>query len=308
MVASVGRLRRVALREVWPHEALDFTKWLGENLDVLNEVLGLNLQNPESEQAAGDFRVDVVAEEADGTLVVIENQLGQSDHDHLGKIITYLTGLEAKKAIWIVADPRPEHVAAISWLNSESSTAKFYLVKVEAVRIGTSEPAPLLTKIVAPSTEPSIKQELTERHTLRYRFWASLLEAAKPRSRLFANISPGTDNWMGAGAGKSGVWYQYVIRQHDATVCLYMSRGRLEENRLIFDALHESKDSIEATFGEPLDWVKREDRQTCEIRKVIPGGGYRDDEDAWSAIQDRMIDSMTRLETALRPFIARLPV
>ena len=74
MVASIGRLRRVGLREVWPHEALDFTKWLGENLDVLNEVLGLTLQNPESEQAAGDFRVDVVAEEADGTLVVIENQ------------------------------------------------------------------------------------------------------------------------------------------------------------------------------------------------------------------------------------------
>jgi hypothetical protein len=142
MVTSVGRLRRVGLREVWPHEAIDFTKWLADNLDVLNEVLSLTLQNPESEQAAGDFRVDIVAEEADGTPVVIENQLAQSDHAHLGKIITYLTGLEAKRAIWIVSDPRPEHITAVSWLNSESSTAKFYLVKVEAVRIGASDPAP----------------------------------------------------------------------------------------------------------------------------------------------------------------------
>lgn len=307
MVSSVGRLRRVGLREVWPHEALDFTKWLGDNLDVLNEVLGLSLQNPESEQAAGDFRVDIVAEEADGTPVIIENQLGQSDHAHLGKIITYLTGLEAKKAIWIVADPRPEHVASISWLNSESSTAKFYLVKVEAVRIGTSDPAPLLTKIVAPGAEPSIKQDLTERHALRYRFWSSLLETAKPRSRLFANISPGNDNWMGAGAGKSGVWYQYVIRQHDSSVCLYISRGRAEESRLIFDRLQGSKEAIDAAFGEQLDWIGRDDRQTCEIRKVIAGGGYRDDEELWPAIQEKMIDSMARLENALRPFIAALP-
>jgi hypothetical protein len=130
---------------------------------------------------------------------------------------------------------------------------------------------------------------------------------AKPKSRLFANISPGNDNWMGAGSGKSGVWYQYVIRQHDDSVCLYISRGSAEENKHIFDAIHEHNDAIDASFGEPLAWIKREDRLTCEVRKTIPGGGYRDDEETWPAIQDRMIDAMTRLESATRPFIARLP-
>jgi len=174
----VGRLLRLPLREVWKHEALDFTTWLQDNIDVLNEVIGLTLSNAEREQSAGTFSVDLVAEDETGNPVVIENQLEKSDHDHLGKVITYLTAIGAKSAIWIVADPRPEHVGAISWLN-ESSSAAFYLLKVEAVRIGDSPPAPLLTLIVGPSKESrdvgSTKKELAERHLVRRTFWTELL-------------------------------------------------------------------------------------------------------------------------------------
>ena len=126
----IEKLQRVALREVWKHEALDFTKWLEENIDVLNDVLDLSLSSAESEQSAGAFSVDVLAEDEAGNPVVIENQLEASNHDHLGKLITYLTAIEARTAVWIVANPRPEHVRAMSWLN-ESSTASFYLVKVK---------------------------------------------------------------------------------------------------------------------------------------------------------------------------------
>jgi hypothetical protein len=105
--------------------------------DVLNDALGITLVNVEREQAAGSFSIDLVAEDEGGGKVIIENQLEKSNHDHLGKLITYLTALNARAAIWIVAEPRPEHVAAISWLN-DSSSAAFYLVKVEAVRIGSS--------------------------------------------------------------------------------------------------------------------------------------------------------------------------
>ena len=149
----IGRLQRVVnLREVWEHEALHFTPWLEENIDVLNNEIDLSLSIVEREQAAGDFSVDLVAEDESGNPVIIENQLERSNHDHLGKLITYLTAIGAKAAIWIVEDPRPEHIGAISWLN-ESSAASFYLLKLEAVRIEDSPLAPLLTLIVGPSEE-----------------------------------------------------------------------------------------------------------------------------------------------------------
>ena len=149
----IGRLHRVPLREVWKHEAYDFTQWLEENIDVLSEALDLTLVNVESEKKTESaFSVDLVAEKENGETVIIENQLERSNHDHLGKLITYLTAMQASAAVWIVSEPRPEHVAAIAWLN-EGSSADFYLLKVEALRIETSPPAPLLTIIVGPTEE-----------------------------------------------------------------------------------------------------------------------------------------------------------
>ena len=122
------------------------------------------------------------AEDESGRSVIIENQLERSNHDHLGKVITYLASYGAETAIWIVADPRPEHVAAVTWLN-ESSPASFYLFKVEAVRIGVSAPAPLLTRIVGPSAETQAigitKKERSERASIRRRFWTGLLDHAR---------------------------------------------------------------------------------------------------------------------------------
>ena len=128
----------------WENEEV-FTKWLKDNINELNDVIDLSLSNVRREQAAGDFSVDLVAEDESGNLVVIENQLEQGDHKHLGQVITYLTARDAKAAIWIVKEARPEHINAISWLN-ESSSASFYLIK-----IGDSEP--LLTIIVDPSMD-----------------------------------------------------------------------------------------------------------------------------------------------------------
>ena len=112
----IGRLERVPLREVWMHEAHDFNQWLELNIDVLNDTLDLEIVNVDREQAASKFSIDLVAEDIHGRQLIIENQLGKSDHDHLGKLITYLTALGAKGAIWIVKDPRPEHLAAVQWL------------------------------------------------------------------------------------------------------------------------------------------------------------------------------------------------
>ena len=307
---SIGKLERVPLREVWRHEALDFTKWLEGNIDVLGEVLDLSLTNVEREQDAGDFSVDLVAEDAAGEAVIIENQLGKSDHDHLGKLLTYLAALEAKIAISIVGDPRPEHVKAAGWLN-ESGLARFYLVKLEAVRIGGSPPAPLLTLITGPSEETTEtgekKKELAGRHEARLRFWAGLLDRAKQRTKLHANISPGTASWVGASAGRSGLAFNYVILKKGARVELYIDVDTEsgEGNKRFFRALEAQKDAIEADFGGALEWDLLEGARACRISAPLDVAGWKD-EAQWPAAQDAMIDTMIRFEKALRPRLEKL--
>lgn len=170
----IGKIIRRPLREVWKHEALDFTTWLVENIDVLSEALDLPLQEAKREQAAGNFSVDLVAEDDRGNTVVIENQLEKSNHDHLGKVITYLAALDARVAVWIVSEPRPEHTQAITWLN-ELQQASFYLVKAEAICIDSSAPACLFTLITGPSDETrevgETKKEIADRFAIRRRFW-----------------------------------------------------------------------------------------------------------------------------------------
>jgi len=111
----VGRLEYVPLREIWKHEAYDFTTWLFENCDVLNEQLGLTISPIEKEKSVGPFNVDILGEDSAGRAVIIENQLTRTDHDHLGKLLTYMSNLDAKVAIWVSTDPRPEHVTAINF-------------------------------------------------------------------------------------------------------------------------------------------------------------------------------------------------
>lgn len=309
--AGIGKLERVALREVWEHEAYDFTQWLQENIDVLNTALDLNLVSVDREQTAGSFSIDLVAEDQGGKMVIIENQLEKSNHDHLGKLITYLTGMGAKAAIWIVSDPRPEHVAAITWLN-ESSSAEFYMVKVEAVRIGNSPPAPLLTLIVGPSKETeavgTTKKDIAERFELRRRWWTQLIERSQQVNKLHAHISPGDWGWLGASAGIRGLNLNYVVTMDESSAELYIDRGKGSEaeNKSIFDQLQAHKGEIEKSFGGTLSWERLEGKRACRIRYLQPGGGYRSPEEDWPRIQDGIINVMDRLEKALRPYLKQL--
>ncbi|MEN8446146.1 MAG: DUF4268 domain-containing protein, partial [Cyanobacteria bacterium J06555_13] len=267
----------------------------------------------EREQPAGAFNVDLVAEEEGGGTAVIENQLEKSDHDHLGKLITYVANYQAKYAIWIVADPRPEHTQAINWLNEAGITA-FYLLKIEAIKIGDSLPAPLLTLIVGPSQESlevgETKKEMAERDTLRYKFWTELLERAKERTNLHSNITPGQYSWIGVSSGKRGLNYNYTVRQNEAVTELYIDRGKEteQENQTIFDQLLAHKDAIESSFGSSLHWGELEGKRACRIKKVIQSGGYRSEEETWPAIHEAMIDHMIRLEAALSPYINQLNI
>jgi hypothetical protein len=307
---SIGKLERVDLREVWKHEAMDFTQWLQENIGVLNDALDLNLVNVDREKATGDFSIDLVAEDDGGGTVIIENQLEKSNHDHLGKIITYLTGMGARSAIWIVSDPRPEHVAAIAWLN-EASSAAFYMVKVEAVRIGDSPAAPLFTLIVGPSDETKevgqTKQKIAERYVIRKRWWTQLVERSAKVSKLHAHITPGEYSYLGTSSGVRGLNLNYTVTQEESTAELYIDRGKNseEENKDIFDQLQAHRAEIEKVFGGTLSWERLEGKRACRIA-YTEAGGYRSPDTKWPELQDGIIDAMTRLERALRPFVNQL--
>jgi len=308
---TIGKIHRVPLREVWRHEARDFTVWLEENIEVLNDALDVAIVSADREQPAGDFNVDLVCENNAGDLVVIENQLERSNHDHLGKLITYLTALDAKVAIWIVSEPRPEHVKAISWLN-ESSSASFYLVKVEAIQIGDSEAAPLLTLITGPSIEAirsgETKKEIASRYLIRRTFWAALLEESKRKTKLHSSISPGSHSWLGSGAGlPAGLSLNYAVRRHDSQVELYIDghQGSEEHNRVIFAELFSKRAEVEASFGEQLVWEPLEGRRACRISKRIDIGGWQDEEE-WPEVHRLLVESMVALESALRPHMKGL--
>ncbi len=308
----VGRLERVDLRKVWMHEAQDFTTWLEQHLDILSEHIGFELSMLEREKSAGAFSADIFAEGSNGETVVIENQLEKTDHDHLGKLVTYLSNLDAKTAIWITSSPRPEHITAINWLNeiSPPDTA-FFLVKVEAYKIGGSEPAPLFTKICEPSPEAreigEQKQHLADRHIKRLNFWKQLLEKARDRIGLHSNVSPSKDNWVSAGAGKAGMGWSYSIIMDRGSVELFIDRGpgRKDETDKIYETILRNQQKIEERFGEPLIWDRVEGRRVCRIKSLCNVGGLRDS-DLWHDIQEDMIDRMMRLERALKESLQKL--
>ncbi len=304
---DIGKLARVPLREVWKHEAYDFSQWLQENSEVLAEVLDVNLANVDREQAAGSFSVDLVAEDEGGGTIVIENQLEKSDHDHLGKLLTYAVAHSARAAVWIVSEPRPEHVAVIAWLN-ESSSSDFYLLKVEAVRIGESPPAPLLTVIVGPSEEAKAvghqKKELAERYNIRHAWWARLV--AMPEAKLHSHITPGSYEWIGVSSGIRGLNLNYVVTQDRCGAELYIDRGKdsVTENKAIFDKLSGFRDDIEKVIPEAVSWQRLDSRRASRIR-IDLDGGYRRPEDQWGEIHSKQVAAMNHLYQALRPYLSK---
>lgn len=308
---AIAKIERVPLREVWKHEAYDFSQWLEENVDVLSDAIDREIENVEREKKTqSTFSVDLVAESSDGSSIIIENQLERSDHDHLGKLITYLTAMQAGIAVWIVADPRPEHVAALNWLN-ESTSADFFLLKLEAIRIGESLPAPLLTVIVGPSEEgKSIgrsKREMSERHHTLHNWWSKLVR--HPNATHHSHIRPGYDSWIATGAGVRGATYNFVVTKKETSAELYVDRGRDmgHENLYIFDQLHAKKEQIEGAFGGSLSWERLEGKRACRIRASVEGG-YSDPEENWAVTHNRITDVMTRLFSALDPQLRAIEI
>lgn len=312
---NVEKITRIGIREAFPLEPRHFTPWLRDNIDVVSDAIGIELISPMSEQSTGNFSVDIKAETVDGETVVIENQYGNSDHDHLGKLITYLSSFSAKVAIWIVETPKQEHINALTWLNEGENNCDFYLLRVEAIKIGESAAAPLLSLIAGPSVESKqIGQKRkadNENDRLRGQFWDDLLEVSSSINiKHFAAIkASGRDAWIGSTAGKKGLTYVYWVNQTNCRIELRIDRGKdsEQENIDILEALRKHRPEIESSFGGELNWADLEGYRVCSIRKEI-SGGYKNSQDEWKAILSNLADNMNRLIKATSKHVKALSI
>lgn len=306
---KISRLDYVSIREVWQHEAADFTTWLANNIDYINDKLGFTLNALETEKQIGSFNVDIYCEDEQGNSAIIENQLERTDHSHLGQILTYAVGIDAKTVIWISPDPRVEHVEAIEWLNEVTPVdMRWYILKIEAVKIDNSPIAPLFSIIAEPSQERKatgeVKKDVAERHQKRILFWEGLLRVLSEKTSLFRNISPSRDNWLTAGTGVGGVNYLIAIKMNGAAIKLVINKDR-ELNKKIFDYIYERKDRIEEIFGNKINWRRMDNQVSSRIEHEVDNCGLGD-ESTWDQGYETIADRLIKWDEAFKPYFGEM--
>ena len=308
---NVSKLTKVKIKDIWKTEDRDFTPWLVENIARLNEDIGFNIQDPQKENRLENFIVDIVGEDDEGK-VIIENQYNKSDHDHLGKLLTYLSNVAGtKKAIWIVEEARADHLTTINWLNENVETCSFYLVKIEVFKIQNSPPAANFNLLAGPTEITKIKQKInvedSNRGKARYDFWSLFLERAKSKTNMYGTTTPRIYSWLGISSGLRGVGYNCAVNKNSAQAEVYIDRGKdaPNENNDIFKVLEQNKEKIEKDFGGQLMWEPLHESRACRIKAVIDLGGWQD-EDKWEEVHNKLIENCINLKKSFDPIIKDL--
>ena len=275
MGKALGVLTKVPIREIWKKEP-DFSAWLAEdaNLAQLGQKVGVDILTEETEAGVGDFSADILAKEDGGErLVIIENQYGDTNHDHLGKLITYAAGRGAKVLIWVVEDARDEHRAAVQWLNDNTAEdIGVFLVQIEIFVIGDSQPAPNFTVLVSPNDwVKSTRQNASssERNKKQAAWWTAFMDyaLAKPEFKKYFNRRKGQgQHWLDLPIGSSQYHIALSVIQNRISASIYIS-----DNKSIFNAFYEHKTEIEKELGFEMDWQPLPEKKACRIIVTCPG-------------------------------------
>ena len=304
---KLGKLKEIDIRTVWAHEQYDFSKWLAteENIKELGDVLNLSLTEIETEKFVGSYRCDIVCkDEITGKSVLIENQLEPTNHDHLGKIITYASGLDASVVVWVVASAREEHASAIEWLNKHTtSDVDFFLIEVHAYTIGDSAPAPMFKVIEQPNDfAKSVKSlansgDLNESQVRRLEFWNMLNDALDQKP--FNKHKATTDHWYTVAVGSSQCYISIdlVNKEHKIRVGLWVT-----DNKEMYDMFYSHREEIEAAFGETLDWDRLDNKKASIFSTSIPGLNFNK-QDNYPELIDLAIEKTVKLREAVKPFL-----
>ena len=315
MKKPLSRLQRVPLREAWKHESGDFTPWLAEaeNLNTLAQTLGLGeLELVATEHWVGEFKLDILCTNG-ADQVIIENQLEKTNHAHLGQIITYAAGIGAKKVIWVAETFRPEHVAALEFLNQNTTDdLNFFAVQVELWRIENSPLAPNFEVLVKPNEWAKTGREqaraaatATPAKQRHLKMWTALVALLAKRAPHIRPQKPRPQHWLNNAIGRSGFALNPTASNKDNRlgVEIYIAHN---EAKQMFHALLAQKVEIERQLGFALDWQELPDAQACRIatwRLNSPQG----DESRWGEYLDWYVDQIVKMDNVFRPLIQALP-
>lgn len=314
MKIQLGKLESIPLREAWENEASQFTPWLAqpENIELLSEALGIELEVTGREQSVGSFSADVLCKDAaTGQTVLIENQLERTDHTHLGQIITYAAGLNANTVVWISASLREEHRAAIDWLNENTvETPQFFGVEVELWRIGDSPYAPKFnvvskpndwSKTVYAAAHSLAGATLSETKLQQQRYWAALGEFIERNNKGIRPQKPLPQHWTNFSIGRSGMHLAATVNsvEERISVQLYLWSDQAKEQ---FRQLEQSKPQIEAAIGEKLEWEELPGRKAARIalyrQNIDPGN-----EDDWASQHEWLASKIATFNQVFRPLV-----
>ncbi len=268
---KLGKMIRITdLRSVWPHEANDFTKWLAqeENLALLSDAIDIELELEERESSVGSFNVDIFAKET-GTnrRVIIENQLEDTNHDHLGKLITYASGKGAEVIIWVVKRARDEHRQAIEWLNQHTdSNIGFFLLEIELWQIGDSMKAPRFNIVEKPndwSKTMKTIEGLSDTDLLKLEFWTGFNDAMSNNDEFkhhFRARKASPQHWYDLSIGSSA--YHVCLTINTQKQCIGVDIY-IDDDKELFAQFKSHKDEIAAMLNSEVEW--REAKKACRF-------------------------------------------
>lgn len=306
---NIGKMQEVDIRDLWKHEQYDFSAWLAkdENIELLNEQLGLTLVDINAEAYVGSYRCDLLAvDETSGVKVIIENQLENSNHDHLGKIITYASGLDAKVIVWIVKEARAEHRSAIEWLNNNTSQdINFFLIELHAYQIGNSDPAPMLQIVEQPNDfikESKISKTsdtLNKSQSERVEFWTLFNDHVIAHSKPFNMRKATTHHAYDIAIGVSYAHMAVTLVNKDSFVGVEIY---IPERKSLYDKLYSLKDEIENKLGFQMDWMRLDNAKASRILYKIPGLNF-DDHSNYDQLIDDAIDKVVKIRDTFKNYL-----
>ena len=318
-MSTIDTLITVPVRELWPNEANDFTPWLHANPGILGDVLGTELFPEELEAAVGRYSADLLFRDSSDRIVVVENMFGPTDHDHLGKLITYSAGLDAGVAVLIAEQFRDEHRSALDWLNHISQNdLAFFGVILEAWRIGDSNPAPRLRVDTQPdnwsrAVRSTIGGDSPTAQSYR-RFWGRFLpklhEARQIRPKWSRVSTPSKREWMSFGSARSELLKYnscfYAVPKCGCRVEAYVDSTRIDPSE-VFDWLHERRDEIDGGIDQQVDWDRLDGKRACRISISFPDKVRVGDEDRWADLIEWMVPTLCDLKNAIDPIVEGYP-
>lgn len=306
---AIGKLEEVDIRELWKHEQYDFSEWLSkkENIENLNDILGLTLVDISKETYVGSYRCDLFAkDETTGIKVIIENQLEMSNHDHLGKIITYASGLDAKVVVWIVKEAREEHRSAIEWLNNNTnSNINFFLIEIHAYKIGNSDNAPMFQVIEQPNDFIKNNKSINSNDTMnksqsqRLEFWNQFNNVLVERGKPFNVRKATTDHWYNVAIGTSDAHIDITLVNKDSVIGVELY---ITDNKELFDKLYQRKDEIENDLGFKLDWRRLNNSKASRIVTFIKGLNF-DNHSNYNELMNKTIDLAVLMRDIFKKYI-----